>query len=141
METATPLQGNIWRRDGENSIKYSSPSVRRRRGTEASFPLPERKNKSPYHPTLSTHCPFSFLCNICNFECSPEGNLNRHMKIERIEHRPAARHRGNDVLLWREKKQISPSFDPLKTSLFHLDLRLFFIFEIKTKVGEFSAIA
>ena len=28
-ETATPLLRNIWRRSGENSIKYSSPSIRR----------------------------------------------------------------------------------------------------------------
>ena len=70
--TATPLLRNIWRRSGENSIKYSSPSIRRPsrgppRTEESSSPTAEKTNPRS-RPFLSTQR--LDLCRGCCFNLS-----------------------------------------------------------------------
>ena len=71
-ETATPLLRNIWRRSGENSIKYSSPSIPRPsrsppRTEESSSPTAEKTNPRS-RPFLSTQRLDLYRC--CCFNLS-----------------------------------------------------------------------
>ena len=85
-ETATPLLRNIWRRSGENSIKYSSPSIRRPWSAphRGKFFSDSGENKSPistlpFYPGLisSDNALLTFQIIIfvtfckCALSCSP----------------------------------------------------------------------
>ena len=69
--TATPLLRNIWRRSGENSIKYSSPSIRRPWSAphRGKFFSDSGENKSPIS-TLPSFQPRLDLFRSCCFNLS-----------------------------------------------------------------------